>query len=44
MARPPRVEFPGALYHKAIFHAPADLERFLEQLDSQLNTRGRAIR
>ena len=44
VSRPPRLEFPGALYHKAIFHAPADRERFLEQLHSQLNTRGRAIR
>jgi hypothetical protein len=49
MARPPRLEFPGALYHltsrgnarKAIFHDHADRERFLGQLDSQLNTRER---
>jgi hypothetical protein len=49
MARPPRLEFPGALYHlisrgnagKVIFHDLADRERFLEQLDSQLNTRER---
>jgi REP element-mobilizing transposase RayT len=40
MPRPPRIEFPGALYHvstrgnarRDIFHSEADRERFLEQL------------
>jgi hypothetical protein len=49
MARPPRLEFPGALYHltsrgkagKAISHGRAGRERSLEQLDLQLSVRER---
>ena len=54
MARPPRLELPGGLYHvtsggnarNAIFHGKADHERFREQLDSQLNAleKGRVMR
>jgi hypothetical protein len=49
MARPPRLEFSGALYHltsrgkagKAISHGRANRERSLEQLDLQLSVRER---
>jgi hypothetical protein len=49
MARPPRLEFPGALCHltsrgkagKAISQGRADRERSLEQLDLQLSVRER---
>lgn len=46
MPRPPRIEYEGALYHvtsrgngrQVIFHADADRERFLEQLQDNLET------
>ena len=49
MARPPRLEFPGALCHltsrgkagKAISQGRADRERSLEQLDLQVSVRER---
>jgi len=54
VARPRRLEFPGALYHlaaggnarKAVFQGHADHERLLERLNSQLNAlkKGRVMR
>ena len=46
MPRPPRIDFPDALYHvtsrgngrATIFHSDADRERFLAQLADSLHT------